>query len=85
MFTGKNNLPRWSDLVCYMGRGNGKDGTISLETIDLISPYNPIREYDVDICANNELQAKRPVRDLVNAFENNKAKLKKFFTGPRKV
>ncbi|MFQ6795270.1 MAG: hypothetical protein ACLRT4_21255, partial [Thomasclavelia sp.] len=30
----KNNLPRWSDLVCYMGRGNGKDGTISLETID---------------------------------------------------
>lgn len=75
----KTNLPRWSDLICYMGRGNGKDGTISLETMDLISPYNPIREYDVDICANNELQAKRPVRDLVNSFENNKAKLKKFF------
>lgn len=75
----ETNLPRWPDLVCLMGRGNGKDGTISLETMDLISPYNLIREYDVDICANNKDQAMRPVKDLITAFENNKSKLKKFF------
>lgn len=72
-------LPRWSDLFCMIGRGAGKDGVISLESMALISPYNPIREYDVDICANNEDQATRPVKDLVAAFERNKAKLKKFF------
>ena len=72
-------LPRWSDLFCMIGRGAGKDGVISLESMALISPYNPIREYDVDICANNEDQATRPVKDLVAAFERYKAKLKKFF------
>ena len=79
VFWGDTGLPRWSDLVCLMGRGNGKDGVISLETMSLISPYNNIKEYDVDICANNEQQAKRPITDLVNAFESNKTKLKRFF------
>lgn len=79
VFWRDTGLPRWSDLVCLMGRGNGKDGVISLETMSLISPYNNIKEYDVDICANNEHQAKRPITDLVNAFESNKTKLKRFF------
>lgn len=79
VFWKDSGLPRWSDLVCLMGRGNGKDGVISLETMSLISPYNNIKEYDVDICANNEQQAKRPITDLVNAFESNKTKLKRFF------
>jgi len=72
-------LPRWSDLICIIGRGAGKDGVISLEALALISPYNPIREYDVDICANNEDQATRPVKDLIANFERNKSKMKKFF------
>ena len=72
-------LPRWSDLICIIGRGAGKDGVISLEALALISPYNPIREYDVDICANNEEQATRPVKDLIANFERNKSKMKKFF------
>ena len=54
-------MPRWPDLFCLIGRGAGKDGVISLESLALISPYNPIREYDVAICANNEDQATRPV------------------------
>lgn len=72
-------LPRWSDLFCFIGRGAGKDGVISLESLALISPYNPIREYDVDICANNEDQATRPVKDLVAALDHNSTKLKKYF------
>ena len=75
----KTNLPRFPDALILMGRGNGKDGAISIEGMALISPYNTVDEYDVDICANNETQAKRPVRDLVTAFERNRKKMLKFF------
>lgn len=74
-------LPRWPDLFCELGRGAGKDGTIAWESVCLMSPYNGIREYDVDICANNEDQAMRPVRDVIAAFEqpDQIKKLKRFF------
>ena len=62
--------PRWPDLFVMIGRGGGKDGTIATEALLLTSPYNGIREYDVDICANNEEQAIRPVQDLTGFFEN---------------
>lgn len=76
-----SGTPRWPDLFCLIGRGAGKDGTIALEATALTSPYNGIREYDVDICANNEDQALRPVKDIVNAFEQPKylKKLKRFY------
>ena len=75
------NTPRWQDLFCLTGRGAGKDGTIALESVCLSSEYNGIREYDADICANNEDQALRPVLDIVAAFEQPKhtKKLKRFF------
>lgn len=74
-------LPRWPDLFCMLGRGAGKDGTIAWESVCLMSPYNGIPEYDVDICANNEDQAMRPVTDVINAFERPSVmkKLQKFF------
>ena len=65
----ENGQPRWPDLFCMIGRGAGKDGTIATEAFLLTSPYNGIREYDVDICANNEEQAIRPVQDLTSFFE----------------
>lgn len=76
-----NNTPRWPDLFCEIGRGAGKDGTIAFESFCLASPYNGIREYDVDICANNEEQAMRPVTDLIGFFEEPGVikKIKKFF------
>lgn len=74
-------LPRWPDLFCELGRGAGKDGTIAWEAVCLMSPYNGIREYDIDICANNEDQAMRPVRDVIAAFERPEIirKLKRHF------
>ena len=74
-------LPRWPDLVALIGRGAGKDGMIAIESLCLMSPYNHAREYDVDICANNEEQALRPVADLVGWMEQPavKKKLLKFF------
>lgn len=83
VFWNKTGEPRWPDLFCMIGRGAGKDGTIALEAVALASPYNGIHGYDVDVCANNEEQALRPVLDIVDAFEESdpvtKKKLKKYF------
>ena len=74
-------LPRWKTLFCLVGRGAGKDGFIGFCSFCLVSPYNPVRSYDVDICANDEEQAMRPVKDVVDVLESPKrmAKLKKFY------
>ena len=73
--------PRWPDLFLLIGRGAGKDGFIAVESMCLISPYNPIRKYDVDICANAEEQAMRPVNDILEILEDTRyrAKMKRFF------
>lgn len=73
--------PRWPDLLCLQGRGAGKDGTIAIEAVCLSSAYNGIPAYDVDICAMNEEQAMRPVKDIIEAFDRpeNRVKLKRFF------
>lgn len=80
-FWKKDGRPRWPDLFLLIGRGAGKDGYIAIESLCLISPYNPIREYDVDICANAEEQAMRPVNDLLSVLEDTRfrVKMKRFF------
>ncbi len=77
----RDGMPRWPDLFVMIGRGAGKDGCAAYEAHCLISPYNPIQHYDVDICANNEDQAMRPVTDVIEAYETpaNIKKLKRFF------
>lgn len=77
----EDGMPRWPDLFCMQGRGAGKDGTIAMEAMCLSSPYNGIKAYDVDICAINEEQATRPVKDIIEAFSTPKyeQKLKKHY------
>lgn len=76
-----DGMPRWPDLFLLMGRGAGKDGYIALESFCLISPYNGIKGYDVDICANSEDQAKAPFDDVHEVLETPDLtnKLKKHF------
>lgn len=73
--------PRWKTMFCMVGRGAGKDGYIAFDSLCMVSPYNPVRDYDVDICANNEDQAITPVLDITKALENprHEAKLRKHF------
>ncbi len=80
-FWTETGQPRWPDLFLLIGRGAGKDGFIAIESMCLISPYNPIRKYDVDICANAEEQAMRPVNDILEILEDTRyrAKMKRFF------
>lgn len=73
--------PRWKTLFSMVGRGAGKDGLIAFDSMCSISPYNPVKHYNVDICANNEEQAMTPVLDLVATLESpdHEKKLKRFF------
>lgn len=65
----RDGMPRWPDALALIGRGAGKDGIIAWQSLCLMSPYNGIKGYDVDICANNEDQAMRPVLDVIEALE----------------
>lgn len=76
-----DGMPRWPDALALIGRGAGKDGTIAWESMCLLSPYNGVKGYDVDICANNEEQAMRPVFDVIDALDtpSQTKKLRKHF------
>ncbi|MGI6634190.1 MAG: terminase TerL endonuclease subunit [Christensenellales bacterium] len=76
-----DGMPRWPDLFTLVGRGAGKDGYIGFQSFCLISPYNPISRYNVDICANSELQAKTPFEDVHGVLESPEhyKKLRRFF------
>ena len=74
-------VPRWKTCFGMVSRGAGKDALIGYAGLCLTSPFNPCRRYDVDICANDEVQAKRPLEDLVNVLETpgQEAKLDRHF------
>lgn len=61
---------RWRLLLLYVCRGWGKTGFAAYLAFCLISPYNGIPEYDVDICATVETQAKIAYDDLWRLFES---------------
>lgn len=82
-----DGTPRWKTLFSMLGRGAGKDGTIGFDAFAMVSPYNPVGHYDVDICANNEEQAMRPVLDIIETLETPGAetKLNKFYYHTKEV
>lgn len=64
-----DGMPRWRTLFGMVGRGAGKDGFIAFDAFASVSPYWPVSHYNYDICANNEEQAMRPVKDLAEVLE----------------
>ena len=82
-----DGTPRWKTLFCMLGRGAGKDGTIAFDAFASVSPYNPVGHYDVDICANNEEQAMRPVSDIIETLETPgvESKLNRFYYHTKEV
>ncbi|MCT8978299.1 terminase large subunit [Clostridium sp. CX1] len=75
----KPGILRWPDLFILVGRGAGKNGYLSFEDFCLISQYNDIKNYDIDICANAEDQARTSFDDVYNVLEANEKKLKNHF------
>jgi len=74
-----SGILRWPDLFILVGRGAGKNGYLSFEDFCLISEYNNIKNYDIDICANSEDQAKTSFEDVYDVLEENEKKLKNHF------
>lgn len=70
---------RWPKLVLILGRGSGKNGYLAFEDFALITPINGIKNYDIDICATSEEQAKCSFMDIHDMLDAHKNKMKKKF------
>ncbi|WP_052263173.1 terminase TerL endonuclease subunit [Clostridium tyrobutyricum] len=81
----KPGILRWPDLLIYVGRGSGKNGYLSFEDFCLISEYNKIKQYNIDICANSEEQARTSFDDVYNVLEENEKKLKRHFEWTKEI
>lgn len=69
----------FSEYLILMGRGNGKNGFISPTSWYLTTKCHGIQDYNVDIIANSEDQAKTSFFDVYNVLEKTKARSKKWF------
>lgn len=81
----KPGILRWPDLFILVGRGAGKNGYLAFEDFCLISQYNKVDKYHIDICANSEGQAMTSFNDVYDVLEANKKKLEKHFYWNKEV
>lgn len=61
----------------YMGRGAGKNGYFSYISFYMLSKKHGIKNYDIDIVATKEEQAKVSFTDVYNVLEEHKDRFKK--------
>ncbi len=69
----------FDEFFIMMGRGNGKNGFISALAWYLTTHYHGIDEYNVDIIANSEDQARTSFDDVYNMLDRTWTKSKGFF------
>lgn len=70
---------RFPIALIYVGRGAGKNGYLGFEDFCLLTATNGVPEYDIDIFATSEDQAKQSFTDVWNVLEANKQKMRKHF------
>lgn len=70
---------RWPELDIVVGRGAGKNGFLGFEDFALLTPVNGVREYDIDIFAMSEDQARTSFDDVWSVLESNKTYFERFF------
>lgn len=75
----------FSKIFLMMGRGNGKNGFISALAFYFTTPVHGVVEYDIDIVANCESQAKTSFKDVYRILTNKWDKCKKFFTKTKEI
>ncbi|WP_050608236.1 terminase large subunit domain-containing protein [Clostridium niameyense] len=75
----------WDTFFLYMGRGAGKNGFISGVSWYLTTSFHGIKEYNVDIVANSEQQAKTSFEDVYNIIDDNKKLSKAFYYTKEKI
>lgn len=85
VFMYKEDTPIFKTFIILMGRGNGKDGMMSPLMNFLQSRFYGIKNYNVDIVATSEEQAKDTFDVVYNVLENNKKKFEKYFYWNKEV
>ncbi len=75
----KNGQLRFPKLVIIVGRGAGKNGYLAFEDFALVTPVNGVKEYNIDMFATSEDQAKATFKDIYNVLEDNKDYFKNYF------
>ena len=65
--------------LTLMGRGNGKTGYASWNNFFLLTAKHGIKNYDIDIFANNEAQAKTSFEDVYQVIKANPSLKKSFY------
>src|SRR5699024_9492 len=63
----------------YMGRGAGKNGFISWDSFFMQTKQHGIQNYDIDIVATSEKQAKTSFNDVYDVLKTNEKRLKNAF------
>jgi phage terminase large subunit-like protein len=75
----EDGLLRWPTLFAMVGRGAGKNGFVSFETFCWLTPVNGVKDYNVDIFATSEDQAKTSFQDVYHVLEDRPALFEKYF------
>lgn len=75
----ESGLLRFPSLTAYVGRGAGKNGYESFKDFCLLTPINGVKEYNVDIFAMSEEEAKTSFVDVYNVLEEHSLELSKYF------
>lgn len=76
----EGDIPRFKILFLYVGRGYGKNGFITYLTFCMLSKANGILEYDVNVAATSEDQAKTSFNELKNLFDRSPSTFKSGFS-----
>ena len=84
-FYKKDDTVVFDEILLVMGTGNGKNGFISPVAWYLTTHYHGIKDYNIDIIANSEDQAKTSFGDVYNMLERTWAKSKKFFYKTKQI
>lgn len=75
----ENGQLRFPLLVILVGRGAGKNGYLAFEDFALVTPINGVKEYNIDMFATSEDQAKATFEDIYNVLEDNQSYFKNYF------
>ncbi len=80
-----DDVPLFSTILIFMGRGNGKDGFLMPLCSFLTTPLHGIEKYHIDIVANSEEQAKDTFSVVYDMLEGNQKFKDKFYISKEKI
>lgn len=66
----ETNIPYFKEIRIMVGRGSGKNGFVDFISFYFLSPIHGIKNYNIDLMANSENQAKTSFDDVYEICHN---------------